>query len=89
MKFNTFKRENMQLLSIFAVRNNPDMAFLGNTISFIATFTVIMSVTLIVMQSILKLHNGNGCISGRQEKITVIIAIILASALIPLYYFPY
>ena len=55
----------------------------------IATFTFILTVTLIVMQFILKLHNGNGCISAHQEKITVIIAIILALSLIPLYYFPY
>jgi hypothetical protein len=67
------------------------IAIIHNIISFFATFLVISSTTMIVLQTVLYIHAHyhQRVISEKMENIVVIIGCVIALLMIPFYYFPY
>lgn len=64
------------------------MNVIGNIIAFLSTFTVVLAVSLIVMQWLLASFSGHE-LSERQKDITTVISLVIALATIPFYHFPY
>lgn len=65
------------------------MKTIANILAFVSTYTVIAMVFLIIAQSFIKcIHNAN-TLTAMQERITVIVCLLAAAALIPFFHYPY
>ena len=65
------------------------MKIIANILAFVSTYTVIAMVFLIIAQSLIKcIHNAN-TLTAMQERITVIVCLLAAAALIPFFHYPY
>jgi hypothetical protein len=63
------------------------LSIISNIIAFGSTFTVIMTLTIILLQFIMKLLRQDA-ITKRQENIITILGFMTAVLLIPFYYLP-
>ena len=89
-RFNNSNGKIYRKLPIFAHEEKLFcMKTIANILAFVSTYTVIAMVFLIIAQSLIKcIHNAN-TLTAMQERITVIVCLLAAAALIPFFHYPY
>lgn len=76
-------------MRIFAGRKaHPMLDFLRNIVSFVGTFLVLSSVTMLVVQAVVCAYTGKWEMKKGTDYRIVIIGILVALLLIPYYYLP-
>lgn len=89
-RFNNSNGKIYRKMTIFAREEKLFcMKIIANILAFVSTYTVIAMVFLIIAQSLIKcIHNAN-TLTAMQERITVIVCLLAAAALIPFFHYPY
>lgn len=65
------------------------MKTIANILAFASTYTVAAMVFLIIAQNLVKWVHNASTLTAMQERITVIVCLLAAAALIPFFHYPY
>lgn len=89
-RFNNSNGKIYQKLPIFAREETLyRMKTIANILAFASTYTVAAMVFLIIAQNLVKWVHNASTLTAMQERITVIVCLLAAAALIPFFHYPY